>query len=230
MKDEIKSKAHGTYSLRSGLFSSFILHPSSFAFTLIEMLTTFAALVILLGLMVSLARDVRARSANALTGEILGRLERLMAEYQQQTGALPAVVSILADEDAGGAKRPSVDELARLNNRQFVAALRSRFPLDQRFADLQAEGFNEPGVPDSASIERGAGPSPARSSGRGRPGSTAINDAWGDPIVFMPHSDPSIGLSPDNRFFFFSAGPDRQYLTRDDNLYSYDRDSGGQSE
>jgi hypothetical protein len=34
---------------------------------------------------------------------------------------------------------------------------------------------------------------------------------------------PSVGMAPDNRFFLFSAGPDRRYLTRDDNLYSYDQ-------
>ena len=45
------------------------------AFTLVEMLTTVAALVILLGLMVSLARDVRRRSATELTNEIIARLD-----------------------------------------------------------------------------------------------------------------------------------------------------------
>jgi hypothetical protein len=33
---------------------------------------------------------------------------------------------------------------------------------------------------------------------------------------------PMIGMNPQG-WFFFSAGPDRQYLTRDDNLYSYDQ-------
>jgi hypothetical protein len=170
------------------------------AFTLVEMLTTIAALVILLGLMVSLARDVRARSASALTAEILTRLERLMAEYQQQTGSLPEVVSIVpagATADGG-----SVNELAGQNNREFLHALQSAFPLGHQFSEMQMAAYNQ----------------------------GTLDDAWGDPIVFMPHSDSSIGLSPDNRFFFFSAGPDRQYLTRDDNLYSYDAAVGGQSE
>src|SRR4051812_2144841 len=60
-------------------------------FTLTEMLTTVAALIILLGLMVSLARDVRARSANGLTQDILGKLDRLMAQYIQRNGDLPAI-------------------------------------------------------------------------------------------------------------------------------------------
>src|SRR4051812_40017207 len=53
------------------------------AFTLIEMLTTVAALVIVLGLMVSLARDVRHRSADHLTKDILRRLDGLVAQYRK---------------------------------------------------------------------------------------------------------------------------------------------------
>jgi len=49
-----------------------------------------------------------------------------------------------------------------------------------------------------------------------------VRDAWGSPIVFMTHMHPAIGMTSKG-WFFFSAGPDRQYLTRDDNLYSYDQ-------
>src|SRR5256885_2776690 len=69
----------------SRLHSSFIIHHSSFAFTLIEMLTTVAVLVIVLGLMVSLARDVRNRSAERLTKDLLRRLDYLVAQYKQRS-------------------------------------------------------------------------------------------------------------------------------------------------
>src|SRR3977135_332087 len=52
------------------------------AFTLVEMLTTVAVLVIVLGLMVSLARDVRTRSAERLTKDLLSRLDTLVAQYR----------------------------------------------------------------------------------------------------------------------------------------------------
>src|SRR5215510_10771578 len=52
------------------------------AFTLIEMLTTVAVLVIVLGLMVSLARDVRTRSAERRTKDLLQRLETLVGQYK----------------------------------------------------------------------------------------------------------------------------------------------------
>ena len=51
---------------------------------------------------------------------------------------------------------------------------------------------------------------------------TTLRDAWGSPIVFMPAKHPWVGTAPQDRFFFFSAGPDRRYLTQDDNLYSYE--------
>ncbi|HWB52640.1 MAG TPA: prepilin-type N-terminal cleavage/methylation domain-containing protein [Tepidisphaeraceae bacterium] len=193
---ELRAFEHSGLIRHSGL----VIRHSSRAFTLIEMLTTIAALVILLGLMVSLARDVRSRSASALTAEILSRLERLMAEYQHETGQLPAVSSIVPGR--AGASEESVNDLARINNQEFVVALRSRVAMMHEFRQFQPAVY----------------------------GQTFVNDAWGDPIVFMPQSNSSIGLSPGNRFFFFSAGPDRRYLSRDDNLYSYDQPGGGQSE
>src|SRR3954468_24455688 len=61
------------------------------AFTLIEMLTTVAVLVIVLGLMVSLARDVRTRSADRLTKDLLRRLDELVRQYQAR---LPRTMSL----------------------------------------------------------------------------------------------------------------------------------------
>src|SRR5436853_6587535 len=50
-------------------------------FTLIEMLTTVAVLIIVLGLMVSLARYVRDASAQAVSKALLRQLDHLMAQY-----------------------------------------------------------------------------------------------------------------------------------------------------
>src|SRR3954469_11993073 len=71
------------------------LHHSEFriqhspAFTLIEMLTTVAVLVIIFGLMVSLARDVRRRSATGLTAQLLAKLDVLTGEYLRQYHSPP---------------------------------------------------------------------------------------------------------------------------------------------
>src|SRR5947199_7500760 len=72
------------------------LTPHPRGFTLVEMLATVAALVILLGLMVSLARDVRRRSATELTNEILTRLDNLMEQYaSKNAGHFPSVTPIV---------------------------------------------------------------------------------------------------------------------------------------
>ena len=162
---------------------------------MVEMLTTVALLIIVLGLMVSLARYVRRRSADELTRKMLVNLHAAMVEYTRQYG--PLVVPPLLDPKE---TRPVVDELALeraalANNRQLVQVLRAHKDLsDKAFRDLPLSLYDE----------------------------ATLRDAWGTPIVFMPGMHRLVGMAPGNEWFFFSAGPDRQYLTRDDNHYSYE--------
>src|SRR4051812_1700250 len=93
-------------------------------YTLLEMLTTVAALVILLGLMVSLARSVRSASAQELTKDLLRRLDTLTDQYEARRNQLPQVASLLPPGDAPlneGELRRNVNA----NNRQLIAALRA---------------------------------------------------------------------------------------------------------
>jgi prepilin-type N-terminal cleavage/methylation domain-containing protein len=161
------------------------------AFTLIEVLVAVAILVIILGLMVSLARYVRVQSAERMTRDLLVQLDLLMAQYHARHDRLPAV-SPLIDPDTP-ADEPALQENALRNSEQFVQALR-QLDLSAPAADLR--------LPET-------GP---------------LRDAWGSPIVLVPQWDPAIdlGMAPRDRFFFLSAGPDRQFLTRQDNLYSYE--------
>ena len=91
-------------------------------------------------------------------------------------------------------------DAALANARDFVAALK----LDRAFADGPLQD-----LPLSVYDE------------------IVLRDAWGSPIVFMPAKHRWVGTAPAGRYFFFSAGPDRQFLTQDDNLYSYEP-AGGQ--
>ncbi|MGA2582748.1 MAG: type II secretion system protein [Tepidisphaeraceae bacterium] len=163
-------------------------------FTIVEMLTTVAVLIIVLGLMVSLARHVRAASAEQSTRDILHQLDEAMAIYiQRNDGQLPDVPLLLSDN----INVPAENELklaALRNNQAFVRALNNAGLLAGRFDDLSIAYFDE----------------------------TQVRDAWGTPIVFMPHMHPAVGMNP-RGWFFFSAGPDRQFLTREDNLYSYEQ-------
>ena len=175
-------------------------------FTLLEMLTTVAVLVIVLGLMVSLARHVRTRSAERLTKDLLRRLDMLVDQYKSRslkelTAAQRRFYPVATPLIAG----PTVPEEARLrdvavkNNHDLIRCLRQQVDLSNTaFSDLSIANYNEANV----------------------------LDAWGSPIVFMPYQHPLIGMAGGDRSFFFSAGPDRQYLTRQDNLYSYETGPG----
>jgi hypothetical protein len=89
----------------------------------------------------------------------------------------------------------TLQQNAQANNRAIVAALRieARRRLSE-FNTLPASFFEEGSLPD----------------------------AWGTPIVFMPALHPAVGMAMENRPFFVSAGPDRQFRTLEDNLYSYE--------
>jgi prepilin-type N-terminal cleavage/methylation domain-containing protein len=170
-------------------------------FTLIEMLTTVAVLVIVLGLMVSLARDVRTRSAERLTKDLLGRLDTLVAQYARNLPKnlpddqrrLYPIVRPLFDEEM--LDEEQLRHNAANNNKDLVWTLKSQMDLQGgAFSDLSIANYND----------------------------VNVLDAWGSPLVYMPHQHPLIGMAAGDRSFFFSAGPDRKYLTRQDNLYSYE--------
>ncbi len=164
------------------------------AFTLLEFLTTVAVLIILLGLMVDLAGYVRNRSASDLARQVLGGLDEAMSRYVEKYKTEPIVHPFSVDSE-NQEDEEALFRLAQQNNRDFVAALKQSGLLK---ADVIA------GLP--ASIYDGE----------------SLNDAWDMPIVFNRSKQSKIGAAPAERGFFFSAGPDRLYRTREDNLYSYE--------
>src|ERR1043165_4819112 len=109
--------------------SSFSLHPSRSAFTLIEMLTTVAVLIIVLGLMVSLARYVRDRSARELTQGLLRQLDTLMSQYLDHYKdlkpgqRLPKIEPLIApNAPPQTVDDPAMARAARMNNEQILKA------------------------------------------------------------------------------------------------------------
>ena len=166
------------------------------------MLTTVAVLVIVLGLMVSLARDVRTRSAERLTKDLLARLDSLIEQYRRPLRQLPEdqrkrypLVRPLVEPPEVATDESRLRDNAAANNRELIRTLKSQMDLAGGiFSDLSIANYNE----------------------------VNVLDAWGSPIVYMPSQHPLIGMAAGDRSFFFSAGPDRRYLTRQDNLYSYE--------
>jgi type II secretory pathway pseudopilin PulG len=162
-------------------------------FTLIEMLTVAASLIIVLGLMTSLARYIRGRSAGTATKRMLVQLDGLIREHHRATGELPMVPPLIADA-ASSLDEETLQKAAAANSRALAASL-------------------------SRQLERSdAGIAPRADA--------TLRDAWGTPIVYMAPGAPNILTSPQSRFFLISAGPDRSFLTRVDNLYSYEEAAG----
>lgn len=166
------------------------------AFTLLEMLTTVAVLIVVLGLMVSLARYVRKELAIEVTKDLLHRLDQLAEQYVARHNRVPDVDPFLRDPAAPLPDEQTLQQAAINNNRSIVQALRKDGLLvDQSFGGLPQSIFND----------------------------MMIRDAWGSPIVFMPAMHPNIGMALQDKPFFFSAGPDQRFLTQENNLYSYEK-------
>lgn len=177
---------------------------SSRGFTLVELLIIGCLLTIALGLAVSLSRHVRAQSARSLTSDLLARMEKLADEYAR----------------AHGGHYPEVEPLFPTG---FTTPTTSQAGETQRLATA---GRNNRAFLEAVLKDRGGNPfsdlSPAVFDPTGYMGGPSLRDAWGTPIVFVRSQHPLLGMAPRDAPFFVSAGPDRKFLTRGDNMFSYD--------
>jgi hypothetical protein len=192
------------------------------------MLTTVAALIIVFGLAVSLAREVRRRSAFEATRSVLRQLDAMVAAYQIRWSTTPPVPPLIADvepDQASPQTRPSGGGETVAAPVSPTRAGRASSPENPQELlarlNLAAKRNNAAFV---IALTRGGGilEGEANQLPRSMFDDSSLRDAWGNPIVFMPAMHPAIGMADDNRPFFFSAGPDGNYLTRVDNLYSYE--------
>ena len=203
------------------------------------MLATVAALVIVLGLMVSLARYVRRQASEQLTKQLLAQVDVLVRRYQARYKALPTVtpfvsgIQISPEQLGGGAATRPTSLSGGPGTRPTTA------PIQISPAPLLPTSFAEEVLPDERTL-RAAAEANNRSfvqalqvEARRYPAEYAglptsffvegiLPDAWGTPIVFMPALHPAIGMAMENRPFLLSAGPDRRFRTLEDNLYSYE--------
>jgi type II secretory pathway pseudopilin PulG len=183
--------------------SAFCILHSAFirpAYTIVELFLTLAVLMIILGMMMNMANRVRRGLAEKLTRQVLTDLSRSMNDYQLKYKQLPPITKFgpPPGSPAGSNDNESALQiLARQNNADFVRYLKLSAVAKPGHLgdDPLAESFARTGM---------------------------LVDPWGSPIVFMPGEDPSIGMAPGDAFFFFSAGPDGKYLSREDNVYSYE--------
>lgn len=180
---------------------------------LIELLALVAFLAIALGLAVSVARHVRSTSAQEATRARLSTLVEVARLYSHDfAGQLPVAE---LPESATTDSAPFRNWVRQQNQRVLESFLRwqgsSATPAGS--VTTGGAGADAPGplqVSDPLPL-----PGP-------RVDASLLVDVWGSPIALMPRSHTRIGLSPGNGPFFFSAGPDRDYLSLSDNLYSYE--------
>ena len=164
-------------------------------FTPVEMLSAIALLVIVLGLMVSLARYVRHRSSEKFTRQVLAKLDNAAKQYSTLEAELARQIPPLVARGEPGTDEQLIRRHALENSQAFVRVFREKTG-GAVFADLPLSVYDE----------------------------VTIRDAWGAPIVYMAPGAANIGMAPQRRAFFLSAGPDRTFTTLLDNLYSYERE------
>jgi hypothetical protein len=159
--------------------------------------------MVILGLAINMAKRIREESADRLTRQTLQRLAQMMDNYiTAHDGNLPEITPLLSTahlDDATLVKSAELNNAAFLHCLHLLPVLPTDRSVSEVFIGLR---WKSPGQP-------------------------ILEDPWGTPIVFMPRQSPVIGMAPGDRPFFFSAGPDRNFLTKQDNLYSYE---GGNAE
>lgn len=164
-------------------------------FTLAEMLLTIAILVIVFGVMVDLARYVRNRSAGEFTRRLLADLDQAMVRYKNRYLSGPSATLLLPERASEWPGDDALRVRAEANSGQWVRAFRNAGELGEGvFGGLPLNVYD----------------------------ATLVRDAWGKPVILMNKGRADIGMAPGDSEFFFSAGPDRNYRTREDNLYSYE--------
>ncbi len=189
------------------------------AYSLVELFVTIAILIIVLGLMVDLANRVRRNSSDRLTRQLLQQLTALMDNYLDHNGnQLPPVTLFL--EPGPVPDEAALQSTARRNNADLVRFLRGQSNLTHPTTAETPISDKSQSNTDPSDLAR------RQDIFAGLPLSlydeVTLHDPWGSPIIFMPHQHPLLGMAPGDKFFFFSAGPDRKFLSREDNLYSYE--------
>ena len=185
-----------------------------------ELLLVLALLTIAFGLVVSLARRVRSEAAYSLARRELLELEDALRAYRRQYGRLPDVPPLMPRETLEAAATRAATSPGATRPRLGLTLGPDDEPLLRERAAITIAGVVKAlgvGVrPEDAAAGPLGGLSALEFDG------TTLLDPWGRPIAFLRSGRAEIGIAAGDAPFFFSAGPDGLYLTREDNLYSYE--------
>ncbi|MEL7238882.1 MAG: hypothetical protein AAGK78_08455 [Planctomycetota bacterium] len=178
---------------------------------MIDLLLIGLSVAVVFGLMVSLARKVRAGAQKDQTARVLADLERALREFEEARGSLP-----LVEPDLTRGSETITLESALANNRAILDQLDDRpnpIPSPLPAIRLPIELAQDAEV--NTGVRLDIRELVSRSDG-------TLRDAWDFPIVYFSGGRADIGSAPAGRPFFVSPGPDGRFETRDDNVYSYE--------
>ena len=210
-------------------------------FTMIEILVVIGIILVLVGLAVVGFNVIDIGGSANLSRQVLGNVQGMMAELEAAEGlqALPVgAIDSPGDVNPGATGREPFDNPTHSSYRTHKTrtAMRQilRVPANQ---DMLKK------LPSKVLLKAKGGAGPQNQT----LDPPKLADGWGNPILFVPGPDPTLaqgnpnwyglrGLTvnntplpstqpiraPNNRPFWASAGPDGNFTTHDDNLYSFD--------
>lgn len=188
-------------------------------FSLVEMLMVIALVVVLAGLTVVVGRSVVAKSKIDQCRQILQALDATLTEYQAEKGAIPPFVrrAYLPPRGTGGPDRRTWREVA-----VYLEQVKGYTGIDKQLGTIDASFLVKreqiytdlAGYPYAGTVTDDPRPS--------------VRDPWGMEILYIhPTAENedafrTFGKALNERPYFMSAGPDGEYETVGDNLYSYE--------
>ena len=194
-------------------------------FTLLEMTVVIGLIMFLLTLSVIGYRFLEASASRQRTRTVLHNAEAMLAELDRTGGMVrlegpsgsgAAYTTGSQYSSPGDVTTGAGGRTTAITNQKTIVAILCLSPGNQQaFAQLPSKMM----VPNSNATVNGVQIS-------------ALADGWGNPILYVPTgglsgvtvNGHSVTItSPDNRPFFASAGPDGNFTTGDDNMYSFEK-------
>jgi len=189
------------------------------AFSLIEMLIVIGLVVLLASLTVVVGRSVIAKSKIDQCRQLLSTLDATLTEYQAERGGIPPFV-IRAyippsglTSNAGKTRREVAAYLEQVKG--FPGIDKQLGTIDSSFLVQRQQIFTDlAGYQYAGTVAVDARPS--------------VRDPWGMEILYIhPNAQndvafKTLGKPVNERPYFMSAGPDEEYETLEDNVYSYE--------
>lgn len=189
------------------------------AFSLMEMLIVIALVIVLAGITVVVGRSVTSKAKVDQCRQILQALDATLTEFQAERGAIPPfqVRAYVAPSGVGSEAARSRREVA-----VYIQQVKGYSGIDKQLGTIDASFLVER---DQIYTDLAGYPYAGRVLDDDR---ASVRDPWGMEILYIhPNEDNEVafklfGEPVNDRPYFMSAGPDGEYETLEDNIYSYE--------